>query len=810
LGDPGVLTDGLASVLEQLADSCFVADREGRILYANAAFEALTGYSRDELIGQRANILRSGVHPETVYEELWRTLQDGRSFRFIFTNRRKDGVLYEEDVILSPLRSAGGQVVQVLSIGRAVDQFRQTYDVFTLLANSSPSAVYILQNGRFFFANQHFLDYTGYAAEELIGKEWSELVATEDRERALAESQAMLTARRTAPYEYRILDKYGRGRWVLESVRTVDFRGIESVNGSFVTGNLIDITDRKLAEQRLKEALSLYAATVESTADGIVILDLGGKIAGFNTRFLDMWRFSAPSFSRMQTSEVLAAILAQVKHPDEVRRYFRETQEHTDANATFLLDLNDGRIFELYSKPQTIEGAASGRVWSFRDVTERQQSEAMLLHMARYDSLTGLLNRRGFQEELEQSLKTMAGDGLRGALFLLDIDRFKDVNDTLGHQAGDEVLFQLAGVLKETMTGHVVSRFGGDEFAVILTGVGARGARSFAEKLIRTLQTRTFVADGADLAISVSIGAALFPNHGETVRDLLSRADLAMYEAKARGGDNLTTYSPRFQTRGRMQARREWQNRLRDAIENERLALYSQPIVRLSNQEPEQHELLVRFRSAEGAFLPARHFIPTAEQVGLIQRIDRWVVRGAVNLLKEMELQGNPVPLALNLSGWAFADLAMLDFLRLALRDADVNPSLLIVELSETTALSDIAKASRFVEALRALGCRFALDDFGGGYSSMRHLSRLSVDYLKIDASFIREIRRSHTDRQIVRAMVNLARGLGIRTVAEGVHDEATLDAVREIGVDCAQGYRLGRPRPVAALLAGRIASKAA
>ncbi len=799
----------LAAVLDQLAENCFVAEPDGRIVYVNDAFVQTSGYGRDELIGNQASLLRSGVHPDKLYNEFRETVAAGKPFRFIFTQRRKDGSLYEEGVCMSPLRDASGRLRHVISLGRVIQSVRQTYDVFTLLADSSPCAVYVLDGGRFLFVNRHFLEYTGYTTQEILGRDWLDLVAPEDRERAEAERLAMVEGRRETPLEYRLLDRSGNSRWVLETVRPVDFHGLESLSGSFISGNLIDISDRKQAEQRLKEALSLYAATVESTADGIIILNLGGQIAGFNTRFLEMWHFSAPGFSRMQLSEVVDAMAALAGQPEEAQRILHAAREQKDADAIFTLELADGRSIELYSKRQTIEGAVSGRVWSCRDITERRRFESMLLRMATYDSLTGLLNRRGFQEALEQHLQ-LVGGGLRGAVLLLDIDRFKDVNDTLGHQAGDEVLFQLAALMREVMDGHVVARFGGDEFVVILTGVGPRAVRAYCERLIQALARRTFVADGAGLSISVSIGAALFPAHGDTLRDLLSRADLAVYEAKGAGGGRLTTYSPRFQMTGRMQARREWHNRLRDAIEHDRLALYCQPVVRLSDGAPEHYELLVRFRSAQGAVLPAKQFIPTAEQVGLIQRIDRWVVAQAVDLLGRLDEQGSTTSLALNLSGWAFADRAMLDYLRQTLRDAGVRPERLIVELTENSAISDLAKAARFVEALRALGCRFALDDFGGGYSSLRYLSRLAVDYLKIDAGFVRELRRSDTDREIVRAVARLARDLGIRTVAEGVHDQAALQDVRAIGTDCAQGYHLGRPRPVASLLAAPPLSRAA
>ena len=394
-----------------------------------------------------------------------------------------------------------------------------------------------------------------------------------------------------------------------------------------------------------------------------------------------------------------------------------------------------------------------------------------------------------------------AGESKRGAMLLLDLDRFKEINDTLGHQAGDEILVQLARFFEAKLGEHWLGRFGGDEFMVYLRNVTAAGAREIAQDLLAHLSHASFTAAGTDLSITASIGIASYPAHGGSVRQLLSHADLALYEAKGSGRNRAAVYSPRLETRGKLRFRRDWQHRLRDAVENKRLTLYAQPVLNLATTEVEQYELLVRFRGALGSLSTAKQFIPIAEQVGLIQEIDRWVVGESVGLLRQLQDQGSRVSLALNLSGRAFADSHMIDFLARTVQEASVDPRYLVVEMTETVALANVNRAQKVIDALRAIGCRFALDDFGVGYSSFHHLKRLAVDFLKIDGSFIRDVVSSSVDQEIVRAMVQVARGLGIRTIAEAIHDDASLLTVRALGVDCAQGYRIGRPRPATSLL---------
>jgi diguanylate cyclase (GGDEF)-like protein/PAS domain S-box-containing protein len=703
--------------------------------------------------------------------------------------------------MISPIRDAGGEVRYFLSMGRDMMTHRPMDGLFSLLADHAPVGVYVLARGKFMYVNQHFERYTGYRLAELEGQEWSLLVLPEDRDRVRRSAVAMLKSGHVEPYEYRITAKDGRVRWFSESVRSVQYRGVRSVGGIFT-----DITDQKLAGQKLENALSLYAATMESTADGILTIDLSGRVVSHNNRFLSMWNVT-PGKSD-DVNEMLETVLPQLTDPKDFLARARELIRN-GGDSLDTLELKDGRVFERYSRPQMIDGEYVGRVWSFRDITERKQFEARLLHMASYDSLTGVLNRRRFQEEIEEAQRAVRTDGPRGALLLLDIDRFKDINDTLGHQAGDEVLVQLAAVLKETLPGHIVARFGGDEFAIFLKDLSPTAAREAADRLRWAIAHHAFGTGGRQMSLTASIGIAIL-GRGLSIGELLSHADLAMYEAKGRGRNRINAFSTRLLTRSRTQLRRDWQNRVCDAVENGRLSLYCRPVVSLTTGEVAHHELQVRLATQQGRFLATGRILALAEQAGVRKQVDRWLISQAIELQKKLAQRPDRVAVAVDLSSWALADSEMTDYIGRTLRETRVDPRSIIVGFAETGAFSEPAGPPSAVQTLRSLGLRTALLHFGAGASSLADLKRLPVDMLNIDESFIWQLATNDADRTIAGAIVATARGMDIETVAENVRDEATLAAARDLGIDYGDGTYLGRARPVSALLRAPPAVRAA
>ena len=434
------------------------------------------------------------------------------------------------------------------------------------------------------------------------------------------------------------------------------------------------------------------------------------------------------------------------------------------------------------------------------DIDERKRLERQLEHLADHDPLTGLYNRRRFQEELGRELSYLRRYGGCGAVLMLDLDDLKRVNDHFGHAVGDELIAGVAALLRERVRStDVLARMGGDEFAVLLPRTSRADAEALATDLNRVVreESRSASADGGPAAaVSASIGLAFFDRHEAlAAQDVLVNADHAMYAAKESGRDRYVSHSDGAPAANGRRARLTWPGRIRRALEHDLFELHSQPILDLQTGEVPQHELLIRLPGDGGELIMPGAFLYTAERYGLVRELDRWVVASAIELIAQA---AGGLRLEVNLSGESLTDPGLPEFVERELDQASVDPGEIIFEVTETAAIANLAQARAFVERLTELGCRFALDDFGAGFGSFYYLKHLPLDYLKIDGEFVRNLPASPTDQVLVRSVVEIARGLGKRTIAEYVGDAATLELLRSMGVDMAQGFHTGRPRPVA------------
>jgi diguanylate cyclase (GGDEF)-like protein/PAS domain S-box-containing protein len=688
----------------------------------------------------------------------------------------------------------------------AEQRFRKGFDSSQIgMALAAP-------DGRFIRVNQALCEKTGYSADELLTLGFADLTHPDDLETTLDYVSRLAEGEIDSfRNEKRYMRKDGELLDVIVSVSSIRDRdgGLRSF-----FGQVQDITERKRAERELAQSLSLVTATLESTADGILVVDAEGRISHFNEEFRRMWRIPADILRAGDDQRAISSVLEQLVDPDLFLRKVRDLYDHPDAKSFDILHFKDGSVLERYSQPQRQGGKSVGRVWSFRDVTERKRFEDELQYLADHDALTGLQNRRRFEEELDRETVRALRYHQAGAAILLDIDNFKYVNDTLGHRAGDEILVGIAALLRKRLREtDTVARLGGDEFAILLPETSKEAAEAVGGDLLRLIRDHGGSSDGRSAGLTTSLGVAAFGADETSGAEVLAAADLAMYEAKDSGRDRVVTFSPDSASQAERRSRGTWIERIHQALEDDAFELHAQPILAISTGEISQHELLLRMRGDDGELIPPGAFLGVAERFGLIQSIDRWVVAHAIQLMDGLLRQGQEIRLEVNLSGRSVDDRELPNMIRRELENTSVNPDNLVLEITETALISNMDQARRFAEILSRVGCRFALDDFGAGFGSHYYLKHLPLNYVKIDGDFIRKLPTSMIDQLMVKAMVQVAKGLGMKTIAEFVENEETLLFLKQYGVDFAQGFHIGRPVPLAevwpsedALTAGGLA----
>lgn len=430
---------------------------------------------------------------------------------------------------------------------------------------------------------------------------------------------------------------------------------------------------------------------------------------------------------------------------------------------------------------------------------QMRQSRSELVYLATHDALTGLPNRRHLENEIDRTVRACLDAGRPGAVVVFDLDGFKYINDSRGHAAGDQVLVKVARLLTAGLRpDDVIGRLGGDEFAAVLSGISADDAQAVVHRLLEAVRTEVLIVDdGRAVRVTASVGLSFFDkDRPRAAQELLVDADVAMYEAKDAGRDRYALSSTGQPRQDDLRHRNTWVERIREALAQDLFVLHAQPILDLRTGRTDRFELLLRMRAPDGTLVLPGEFLPAAERSGLITQIDRWVITEAFELLEISQRGGRTVQFEVNLSGPSIGDPSLLALIEAHLARLH-QPGSLIIEVTETAAIVDVPRARAFAEHLERLGCAFALDDFGAGYGSFSYLKHLPFDYLKIDGEFIRGLVSSRLDQVIVTSLVQIAHQLGKQTIAEFVQDQATLDLLRTLGVDFAQGYHVGRPAPV-------------
>jgi diguanylate cyclase (GGDEF)-like protein/PAS domain S-box-containing protein len=566
--------------------------------------------------------------------------------------------------------------------------------------------------------------------------------------------------------------------------------------------------ERRDAENQLRAAEERFRRAFEDAGTGMALIGVGdaeGRILEVNDALC--------ASTRYDREQLLTLHLSGLIHPedapetDELVRRVTEGELTSVHGETRLLDAMGEVVWIAFSTSviRDGEGRPLYRLAQLQDITERKRFEGQLQHLADHDPVTTLFNRRRFEQELARELAAARRYATGGAVLALDLDNFKYVNDTLGHSAGDELIATVAETLSARMRRtDIVARLGGDEFALVLPHVDEAQALRVAEELLVAIRNDAVVttAKGSRRA-TASIGIALFGSAPDalTAEELLIEADIAMYDAKEAGRDQACVYDAGSSRQQSLEARMTWSDEIGAALADNRFTLYAQPIVALQpGPAVDRYELLVRMLDRDGDIIPPGAFLPVAERFDLIQQIDRWVVREAIELLATHQRAGHDVIFEVNLSAKSLGEADLLADIAQLLEATGVDPSRLVFEVTETAAIINVDRAKQFARRLSDLGCGFALDDFGAGFASFYYLKHLPFDYLKIDGEFVESLSESITNQLVVQSVVAIARGLGKQTIAEYVGDEATLELLRGYGVDHAQGFFLGRPRPASEL----------
>ncbi len=667
----------LAAALEAAANSITITDPKGTIVWTNPAFSAISGYSADEVRGTNRRALKSGMHDETFYKEMWQTISSGRVWRGEVINRRKDGSLSQEEMTITPVASESGEITHYIAINH-------------------------------------------------------------------------------------------------------------------------DIAARKQAESALREAEEKYRVLFEDAVVGIFQATPDGRLLHINRAFATMHGYESPAELLAETSDGAHEPLVSA---EKLKEWAQVLETHgTIRGSEIQVRCKDGtRKWFLASirAARSADGKVVLHEGSVEDITERKLAQEQVDFLAYYDGLTGLPNRTLMRDRLNQALAIARRKHECVALLFLDLDRFKIINDSLGHSFGDLILQQVAGRLKhEIREEDTVARVGGDEFLIVLTNVvSTTEVEAIATRIVNSLSGE-FTIQGRSLRVSCSLGVSIFPQHGEDAETLIKNADAAMYSAKEMGCNTLCFFTDEMNAR--LMESLTLENSLRLATGKGELFLVYQPQVDIGSGSITGMEALLRWQSPElGLVMPDR-FIRVAENVGLITEIGAWVLRTACVQMKNWQREGLPVvPVAVNVSAVQFRQEGFRDLIRQVLRETGLDPCYLELELTESLLLSNADVMFEVLRELKEMGLKLVIDDFGTGYSSLSYLRQFPFTKLKIDRSFIRDVAVNPDDAAITNAIISMSKSLGLKVVAEGVEDLAQLSFLREHQCDEFQGYYFSRPLTV-------------
>ena len=793
----------LSMAVEQNPAAILIMDLSGNIEYVNSTFVAATGYSRGEVMGRHASLLRPEGDDESVYLELWESTRAGQTWQGDLQTRRRDGGLYWDRVQVSPIRGRDGRITNFVSVRQNINELRETMlrlgeseSRFLRATEVMAEAMAILSpEGVYLHTNRTFDELMGCSDAVARGKSPKDFPVVrlhEDGSVWLPEDYPAYTVLRTGHSLHDLLMGFryadGRVRWVLVNASPLAM-GDEGQFGVVVT--FLDVTERRLAEERLKMAFE----AIRCSGEGILITDSAHVVLSVNPAFETMTGYAA--------DEVIGrtpAVVASGRHDEG---FFRTLDEMLARDGYWQGEIwnqrKNGDVFPEWLGVSVIRddlGRPKSHVYIYSDMTERKETQRRIEFLAHHDVLTGLPNRLLLRDRMQHALVKANRMQTRVALIYLDLDRFKTINDSLGHPVGDALLKEVVERLKRCVReSDTISRQGGDEFIIIVDDVRDRDSVARVADKIHLCMAEPVLIDGHSLNTSFSMGIVLYPDDGEGFDALLQKADTAMYHAKAAGRNAHRFFTEQMNLQ--VVEHLNLETHLRKALELQEFVLHYQPQLDLHDNRIIGVEALIRWNSpGHGLVSPAR-FIPVAEDSGLIVQIGAWVLMEACRQARAWQDAGlPPFVVAVNLSAVQFKRPDLVNTVINALVLAELDSEWLELELTESILIQDTDSTLDSVRRLKSLGVKLSVDDFGTGYSSLAYLKRFAVDKLKIDQSFVRDLVSDPDDAAIVRAIIQMAHSLKLRTIAEGVESAEISALLRLFNCNEIQGYAVARPMP--------------
>ncbi len=798
------LAELVAAIIESSDDAIFVAGVDGLIQSWNPGAVALLGHTAQHAVGRDVSILLRPGRQEALQAFL-KHVRSGQKVRDVESSFvRNDGSLVDVRISVAPLTDAKGEVVAFVAIFRDLSErkrqeaaLRATETSYQKLVETAHEGIWMVDvEDRATFVNQRMADLLGYTVEEMLGRSPSEFYFSEAgrQERDEHRKRSREGIRESREVVYRRRD--GEPLWAVVATTPI-LRDGNRLEG--ILGMVTDITARVKAEENLRASERLFRSLFNESPAGQILSSSDRKIVAVNRAFCEMTGYTE--------SEILQQGWDAITPPDDQGGIFASFERlwSGELNAMQMerryLRKDGSLLWGQVSVARVPDDSGRARyvIDQVQNISDRKQVQQALEHQALHDALTGLPNRVLARDRLDQAILLARRQQTRVALLIIDLDHFKEVNDTFGHQAGDQLLRQVGerfmAELRETDT---VARLGGDEFAIVLLAADAAAAGLVAGKLLAALE-RPFIVEGQALDVGASIGIAVYPDHADTADSLLRRADIAMYVAKQSRRTH-SVYTRDHDEPG--DSRLALMAQLRQAINDGALMLHYQPIARLSDGRVERLEALVRWQRPGHGLVPPGDFITFAEQTGLIQPLTQWVLQTALAQCGEWNRGGQPVGVAVNISMRNLLDPQLPDNVAQILRETGARPEWLTLEITESSIMAESQRTLETLKKLRALDVRLSIDDFGTGYSSLAYLHRLPVHEMKIDQSFIRGLISDEISGAIVRAAVDLGHKLKLAVVAEGIEDAATWQRASADEIDYGQGYYLSRPVPAAEVTA--------